>query len=193
MIWTLVLAAVTSLVTTFVVEYLARPSLEARKARMLRSQDAFLALTGALDCLSYLAIQLPTPADVSARPMLKSFRRSRLLELVKAADAADDALTRLPVVYVAKHGEHIGRTAQVLGYIRAALLDIEEGGSRGDSALIETFEGFGYVRDYFEIYPTIRDLRQAPQARWFWRRTQRRSYVSNARQYVESLAHDTKP
>jgi hypothetical protein len=186
-IWTLVLAAVTSLLTTVVVEYVARPSLEARKARMLRAQDAFLALTGALDRLAYLFLQLPTRSEVQAKPLVAPFRRTRITELVKAADAADEALTRLPIVYVVKHGSHIGRTAQVLGYMRAALLDLEEDGVAGDDALRETFDGFEYIRVYFEIYPTIRDPRQNPLARWFWRRTQRRRYVSEAQRFVDGL------
>ncbi len=119
----ILLAVVTSVITTLIVEYFAKPKLEARKNRIIRDRNQ---IDEVIFCFQELALKLgtvnlPENAPINA---LKPFILTNAADADKTIEKLQAAIARLHIKYVERLKKHIPASMQLLGFIKAELFNI---------------------------------------------------------------------
>jgi hypothetical protein len=104
-----------ALATTLVVEYAAKPRLEARKARILRSRAEVDEFVYAAQRLGLLTGALPDSGQLQRNPDLVGYAREAISELQNAAADATQVLSRLSLRYAMAHHAVNGQVAVPAG------------------------------------------------------------------------------
>lgn len=115
----IIVPVLVAIVTTLIVEYFAKPWLEARKERLVRNRKQIDEVIFKFQkASSSLAAILP---DNQTHPV-KNRHNNLMLENAKdGLYGILEALSRLPTRYVDKHSRHIGMTMQFIGYLIARI------------------------------------------------------------------------
>jgi hypothetical protein len=176
----LVTPVLVALATTLVVEYAAKPRLEARKARILRSRAEVDEFVYAAQRLGLLAGALPDSRQIRAHPGLEDYAREAIAELDAAAGEAVRVLSRLSARYAVAHGLHVAKTASFLGYLRgschgAAARPADHVDRLKD--LVGDLENFDV---YFRVHLGLGDSQEPLVKRLFWRAATQRDYAKQA-------------
>lgn len=166
--------------TTLVVEYAAKPRLEARKARILRSRAEVDEFVYASQRLGLLAGALPTSVQLAQSPGLVEYAREAVTEFKIAAADATTVLSRFSIRYAVTHHEHISKTAMFLGHLRgrcqAALEDLP---SSVDD-LRQIAGDLQHFDVYFRVHLGLRDSQEPLVKRLFWQAATQPEYVQAA-------------
>lgn len=164
----IVVPIVVAILTTLIVEYFAKPWLEARKERLIRNRKQIDEVVFQFQKVSgSIATLLP---DENNHP-LKSRHNNVMLNNAKdGLYGIMEALSRLPYRYVKKHGEHIGKTMLFVGYIlsqveRAMGLDIMTLGAKN----IDHIKCLALNLEHFDIYFLANISSQDTQEKWYRR------------------------
>lgn len=174
-----------ALVTTLVVEYAAKPRLEARKARIIRSRAEVDELVYSAQRLGLLAGSLPNSAQLRANPSLGAYAQAAIADMASAADDASLVLSRLSVRYMVSHRQHIARTAVFLGFLRSACVSgVDDPISHADDlkSLVGDLEHFDV---YFRVHLGLRDSQEPLLKRLFWRVASENDYAKAAGEVLE--------
>ena len=156
---------IVALITTLAVEYLAKPRLEARKARLIRDRQqidevVFAFQRAALGCGSLLPDVL-----IDARPQYRDIQRQQLKVLETAFAGIEVAMGRLPKGFVTRHDDHVRKTSRFVGFMRGTILaELERTPVKLD-AIKAMGEELSELDVYFVAHVTIRDSQE-----WFVRR-----------------------
>jgi len=155
---------IVALFTTMVVEYLAKPRLEARKARLIRDRQqidevVFAFQRAALGCGSLPDVPIDAP------PQYREIQRQQLRVLETAFGGIEVAMGRLSKGFVMRHDEHMRKTSRFVGFMRGTILaELERTPAKLD-AIKAMGEELSELDVYFVAHVTIRDSQE-----WFVRR-----------------------
>lgn len=169
-----------ALITTLVVEYAAKPRLEARKARIIRSRVEVDEFVYAAQRIGLLTGALPDSEQMKTTPGLVEYARHAITELDDAVGDAARVLARLSIRYASTHGEHIAKTATFLGFLRGRCrLSATEPERRVDDlkAVASDLEHFDV---YFRVHLGLRDSQEPLLKRLFWRVVTQDDYSDGA-------------
>jgi len=164
----IVVPIVVAILTTLIVEYFAKPWLEARKERLIRNRKQIDEVVFQFQKVSgSIATLLP---DENNHP-LKSRHNNVMLNNAKdGLYGIMEALSRLPHRYVEKHEEHIGKTMLFVGYL---LSQVE--GVKGSDLRTLSAKNVDYIKDlalnleYFDVYFLANISSQDTQEKWYRR------------------------
>jgi hypothetical protein len=169
-----------ALATTLVVEYAAKPRLEARKVRILRSRAEVDEFVYSAQRLGLLAGALPDSSQLRGNPGLEGYAREAVAELDAAAGEATRVLSRLSLRYAVAHGPHISKTATFLGFLRgkchsASAEPLDHVDDLKD--LVADLENFDV---YFRVHLGLGDSQERLIKRLFWRAATESEYAKRA-------------
>ncbi|MGW2154642.1 hypothetical protein [Nonomuraea sp. NPDC001699] len=114
------IAILTALATTMTVEYLAKPKLEARKARIIRDRNQ---IDEVIFQFQELGLVLGTMrlTELKYVESLSDFLVSQVEQAEKSLDRLQQSLARLPLKYVQRQGRHMKVAAFHQGLLRSKL------------------------------------------------------------------------
>jgi hypothetical protein len=158
-----------ALATTLAVEYAAKPRLEARKARILRSRAEVDEFVYAAQRLGLLAGALPDSGQLQGIPDLMGYAREAISELDAAAADATRVLSRLSLRYAIAHQAHIAKTARFLGFLRGRCHVASEDPVARVDDLKDVAGDLEYFDVYFRVHLGLGDSQEPLVKRLFWR------------------------
>lgn len=178
---------VVAVIGTLVVEYLAKPRLEARKVRLLRSRAAVDAFTYAMQRMGQLSGALPSDELLTRDPRLHEFAKRSIAELDAATEAATQALSELALPYVVKHRPHIANTSSYLGYLRGCCFVAHEELEGNVSMLKAAYGSLDKFDMYFQVHLGFVDSQRHLLPRLLWRWTEQRKYADETSEFLSDL------
>jgi hypothetical protein len=123
---------VTALVTTLVVEYFAKPRLEARKERILRQlrsrEDLVAAVIDIAGVAEYVAIDVPKDGPAEARQNLIADRSRAYERLQKLVAGLHENMGRHAGSY---RWPYLGIVIAYIGYLKGAVLSVRTQAAQG--------------------------------------------------------------
>lgn len=158
-----VLPVTAAIITTLVVEYFAKPSLEARKLRIVRDRQQLDELIFCFQKVG-LAFGALIPDNIS-NEMKSRHNKLMLMEAMEGLQSIRKALSRIPSRYVVMHREHISQTSYYIGYLiaqtdslissRQMVISVEDISEKASKlSLFDTyFLANIYVGDHQEPWP----------------------------------------
>ena len=178
-----------ALFTTLVVEYFAKPQLDARRERILTDRRQIDELIYSFQKLAMtLGSVLPPPRAGAAEHQLMGVKRSELVERVgAAADETIVAMSRLSPRYVQKHSAHIGRTTLFLAYVVGTAATGKHDANYAAVALTPLASALEYFDVYFRANVTLQDSQEPWMKRWFWRHNTSGDYEAASQKKLEEL------
>lgn len=179
----IVVPIVVAILTTLIVEYFAKPWLEARKERLVRNRKQIDEVIFQFQKVSgSIAALLP---DEHKNPLKSRHNEVMLNNAKDGLYGIMEELSRLPYRYVKKHGEHIGKTMLFVGYL---LSQVE--GSTGLSFDTLNAKSIDYIKalalslEHFDVYFLANVSSQDTQEKWyrrlFWNWSEKKSSESKA-------------
>lgn len=152
-----VLPIVLAIATTFAVEYLAKPALEARKARLLRGRQQFDEVVYGFQKLVLLMSSMLDDATARRSPELRAVQKQQAADASQATQELFAAVSQLPSGWAERHRVHMRRTALYVSYVRGLLI---AGSSKEDPAMDHARSlrgGISSFDAYFVAFATLRD------------------------------------
>lgn len=180
-----VLPVVVALATTLVVEYSAKPRLEARKSRILRSRAEVDEIVFAAQRIGLLAGSLPRPERMAVHPALLLFAEQTTRELGLAAGEARNLLARLSPRYAVRHAPHLARTAVFLGFLQSRCTWALEDLPARIGEVLSVAEDLEAFDTYFRVYLGFRDSQEPLIKRLFWRLATQDDFLRTADEVLE--------
>lgn len=164
----IVIPIVVAVLTTLIVEYFAKPWLEARKERLIRNRKQIDEVIFQFQKVSgSIAALLPD----ECRHPLKSRHNDVMLNNAKdGLYGIMEALSRLPHRYVEKHREHIGKTMLFVGYLLSQVegaIGLSFGTLNAKS--IDHIKALAPNLEYFDVYFLANVSSQDAQETWYRR------------------------
>lgn len=179
-------AVVTALLTTIVVEYLAKPRLESRKARLIRDRQQIDEVVFAFQKAG-LALGAVMPGDdLPEESLERRIHQKQVIDLGDDLRTLIDALSRLPGRYVRTHREHIAWTARYLGYAQALASLAGDGHYVDDATLRQVADDMPAFDTYFVANADFHDSQEPLIKRWVWKHFTAKSYRETARATMEA-------
>ncbi len=165
-----------AILTTLIVEYFAKPRLEARKSRLLRDRQQFDKIVFCFQRISASIGSLPTADQANQDKVFRKFvmimldeSRAALYELLKE-------MSQLSSIYAVSHKEHIGKTMKYVGFLLAKVeLCIEDNRKISISELKELAESLELFDVYYLVYVYMYDSQESSVKRLIWRMFRRKS------------------
>ena len=103
-------------VPVLVVEYFAKPRLEARKSRLIRDRQQIDEVIFAFQKAAMLAPALLPDEYITHHPNTSAVKRRQIERLAPAVDALFDATARLPSQFIARHSWQVGAASFFVAY-----------------------------------------------------------------------------
>lgn len=169
-----------ALATTLVVEYAAKPRLEARKARIIRSRTEVDEFVYAAQRIGLLTGALPDSEQLKATPELDEYARQAIEELDVAVGEASLGLSRLSIRYASAHAEHIAKTAIFLGFLRGRCRRSGADPERHVDELKAAASELEHFDVYFRVHLGLRDTQEPLVKRLFWKAASQGEYAVEA-------------
>ncbi|MFC2447467.1 MAG: hypothetical protein ACFNVL_00730 [Candidatus Nanoperiomorbus sp.] len=178
----IVIPIIVAILTTLIVEYFAKPWLEARKERLIRNRKQIDEVIFQFQKVSgSIAALLP---DEHKHPLESRHNDVMLNNAKNGLYGIMEALSRLPHRYIEKHEEHIGKTMLFVGYL---LSQVE--GAKGSDIRTLSVKNVDYIKDlalnleYFDVYFLANISSQDTQEKWyrrlFWNCSEKKKSESN--------------
>jgi hypothetical protein len=165
----IVIPVLAALITTLLVEYFAKPGLEARKTRLIRDREQFDKVVYCFQRVSASLSALPV-VEGSDHKVMTRFTSIMLNEAKEGLYALFKETTQLSYIYVLNHKEHVDKTGLFVGYLLAQVeLAIEQptlARIKKLKALAEKFELFDV---YYLVYVYMYDSQAPSYRRIVWR------------------------
>lgn len=181
-----VLPIIVAIATTFAVEYLAKPALEARKARLLRGRQQFDEVVYGFQKLVLLMSSMLDDATARQSPELRAVQKQQAADASQATHELFAAVSQLPSGWVEKHRLHMRRTALYVSYVRGILI---AGSSKEEPSMDHARSLTGGISDfdaYFVAFATLRDSQPPLIKRLFSKAFMRGDYERDA---LNALRH----
>ena len=159
-----------AVITTLLVEYFAKPKLEARKARLLRDRQQFDRIIFCFQRASASIGALPNDEQIKSGKVFQKFAsimledaRTALYELLKE-------MSQLSSIYVANHREHVAKTTKFVGYLLARVeIMVERDRNASIAELQDLASNLELFDVYFLVYVYMYDSQESSVKRMFWR------------------------
>lgn len=180
------IAVVTALLTTVVVEFLAKPRLEARKARLIRDRQQIDEVVFAFQRAGLTAGSVVPADDEPAGSLLTKVHQKQVIALASDLDGVSDAVSRLPVRFVTRHREHVAWTARFLGYAKALAVLAGEGEYISDSRVRQIAEDMPVFDTYFVANVDFHDSQELWIKRWAWKRFSAKTYRAKTEETMKA-------
>lgn len=166
----IVIPVVVALITTLVVEYFAKPRLEARKQRLIRDRQQIDEVIFQFQKVSS-SIAALLPDDLRDTHIKEGHNKIMLNNASGGLYALMDAMSRLSHTYAEKHQTHIGNTMIFIGYLlskveakrTAKTMTIPIDDLKKDAANLEYFDV------YFVANVGLKDSQERWAKRIYWR------------------------
>jgi len=175
-----ILPIVLAIATTFAVEYLAKPALEARKARLLRGRQQFDEVVYGFQKLVLLMSSMLDDATARQSPELRTVQKQQAADASQASQELFAAVSQLPSGWVEKHRVHMKRTAVYVSYVRGLLI----AGSGKEAPAMDHArslgDGISKFDAYFVAFATLRDSQPPLIKRVFSKAFMRGDYERDA-------------
>ncbi|MET0989859.1 MAG: hypothetical protein ABWY54_04350 [Glaciihabitans sp.] len=182
-----------ALLTTLVIEYFAKPALEARKERIIRDRRQIDELVFQFQAIGLLVGTVPAGKLEPEALELRDVRDRTIRELIAAVDGASRALSRLASRYVQRHREHIRMTAYYLGFLKSVAYRASADPDRETTRLIEVGSALEFLDTYFLVHVGLRDGQEPWIKRWFWKRATEAAYRERAAARMAELGLQAEP
>jgi len=182
---------IVALLTTLVVEYFAKPRLEARKARLIRDRQQIDEVIFAFQKTALLAAALLPDDTVDVRPEIKEIQMRQLSRLEPTIEAISDAIARLPTQFVATHSWHVGAASYYASFFSALVWIEMHSASPQVNRLREIGKDISEFDAYFAAHASFRDSQEPWAKRAFSRRFMKRDYRLQAQLVLEK--HGLQP
>lgn len=179
-----------ALVTTLLVEYFAKPGLEARKERLLRDRRQIDELVFGFQKIGMVFGALPEPKTLEVMYIDDEVWADIVGRAQQAVDSSIDSMSRLSSLYVQKHQSHVRRTSLYLGYLSGMTLGAERQVGMDLRPLKEVAGELEHFDTYFRVYVGLADGQEKWIKRWFWRRFTARPYEAGAINALRALGQD---
>jgi len=171
---------VVALATTLVVEYFAKPRLEARKARIIRDRQQIDEVVFAFQRAALGAGALLSDAAARRSPQGQAMQRDQLERLELSVEAIEAVIARLPSGFVRRHHVHVGVTAKFIAFLRARIRAELGQVAVSTREIQEVADGFGDLDVYFLAHVTMRDSQEPWIKRAFTKTFLRKDMESQA-------------
>lgn len=173
-------AVVTALLTTVILEYLAKPRLEARKARLIRDRQQIDEVIFGFQRVG-LALGSVVPADhLPDGDILRGIHQQQVVALGPLIEQLFVSIGRLPVSYVHKHGEHIAMTSKFLGFAWSRPEIAAQGEYVPDSWIRQIANDMPKFDTYFVVHVDFHDSQEPLIKRLFWKWFTAKQYRADA-------------
>lgn len=159
-----------AVVTTLVVEYFAKPRLEARKARLMRDRAQFDSIIFDFQRIGASLGALPTEQQVRRNKVYRRFRNIMLSEAKEGLYSLMRNMSKLSTIYVVNHKNHISKTMLFVGYLLSQVeLAAEATPGFSTDKLKEAAENLELFDTYYVVYVYMYDSQESWWRRLFWR------------------------
>jgi hypothetical protein len=179
-----------ALVTTLLVEYFAKPRLEARKERLLRDRRQIDELVFGFQKIGIVFGALPEPNTLEAMYIDDEVWVEILGRAEQAVSESIDSMSRLSSLYVEKHRMHFRRTSLYLGNLMGLTLGAQRQVGLDLRPLKEAASELEHFDTYFRVYVGLADGQERWIKRWFWKKFTARSYEAEAVETLRKLGLD---
>jgi hypothetical protein len=176
---------IVALATTLVVEYFAKPRLEARKARIIRDRQQIDEVVFAFQRAALGGGALLPDAVAHRVPQGQAMQRDQLERLETSVEAIEAAIARLPHGFVGRHDAHIAVTAKFIGFMRARIRAELGQAVVSTHEMREMTDGFGELDVYFVAHVSMRDSQEPWIKRAFTKRFLRKEMETQAAALLE--------
>jgi hypothetical protein len=184
------LPVIVSVITTMAIEYLAKPRLEARKARLIRDRQQIDEVVFMFQKVSLsiagLSVSGPNPALAKYNIAMLKMASASIYDLISA-------MSRLSHKYVEANSAHIGSTMKFTGYLLAkvetalnpSMLTLDGDPSAGLEELKTIASDLGHFDTYFLAHVEFKDSQEKWAKRAFWKLFTHKDYTDNASKILE--------
>lgn len=166
----IIIPVLVAIVTTLIVEYFAKPKLEARKARLMRDRAQFDNIIFNFQRISAAIGALPSEQQVSKSRIYVRFQQIMLSEAKEGLYNLMRDMSKLSSKYVVNHDKHIAKTMRFIGYLLSQV-ELATEGKRGIGIdeLKNTANSLELFDIYYVVYVYMYDSQEGWWRRIFWR------------------------
>ena len=180
------LPVVVALLTTLVIEYAAKPRLDARRERITHARRQVDEVVFGFQLAGMLAgVLASVPNARSSR--WHSIVRQNLEELARTLSKLELDVSRLSVRYVQRHHDHISKTMRYLGYLHGTVIGALEEEDPDVAEIAAVTQAMDRFDTYFRVYVGAADSQEPLVKRLFWRRFTKREFAVEADRALEEL------
>lgn len=159
-----------AIATTLIVEYFAKPKLEARKARLMRDRAQFDKIIFDFQRVSAAISALPSEQQANKNRIYARFQQIMLSEAREGLYDLMRDMSKLSSKYVVNHDKHIAKTMRFIGYLLSQV-ELATEGKRNVSIdkLKNTASNLELFDVYYVVYVYMYDSQEGWWRRIFWR------------------------
>ena len=179
---TFLISVTTALLTTLVVEYLAKPALEARKLRMIRNSEQIDEIIFGFQRLGLQLGSVPNRAPDGT--LAQEVRSSPIADIAPIVEDLMRTLARLSPKYAQKHGTHISYCAHYLSLLQALSNREQAGFTLNDATVGRLGAELAEFDVYFRANTGFRDSNENALKRWRWRKFEKRVNEERLREII---------
>lgn len=166
----IVVPVIAAILTTLLVEYFAKPKLEARKARLLRDREQFDRIIFSFQRISASLAALPSMEQLQNDSVYRKYASIMLDESRAALYELMREMSHLTSIYVTNHHEHVSKTMKFIGYLLAKVeLCIDDKKRSSLTELKEVAENLELFDIYYLVYVYMYDSQESHIRRILWR------------------------
>lgn len=171
-----IVPVVAAIVTTLLVEYFAKPKLEARKARLLRDREQFDRIVFSFQRISASLAALPSTEQLHNNDAYKKYASIMLDESRAGLYELMREMSHLTSIYVTNHHEHVSKTMKFIGYLLAKVeLCIEDKRRLNIQELKDIAGNLELFDIYYLVYVYMYDSQEPHIRRILWRMFKKKS------------------
>ena len=165
------LPVLVALATTVVIEYVAKPSLDARTTRKLRNRQQFDEVVYGFQKLVLLLSSTLDDATARASAELAAVQKAQAADASQAAQELIAAFSQLSSSWVGLHKTHVARAALYVSFVRGLLIAASSKDEPKFDHAKSLAAGVSDFDAYFLAFATLRDsqppLIKRVFSRWF--------------------------
>ena len=167
------LPVLVALATTVVIEYAAKPSLDARTTRKLRNRRQFDEVIFGFQKLVLLLSSTLDDSTARGSAELAAVQKAQAADASQAAQELFAALSQLSSSWVEHHRVHVSRTSLYVAYVRGMLIAASSADEPSFDRAKHLAAGISEFDAYFLAFATLKDsqppLIKRVFSRWFMR------------------------
>lgn len=166
----IIIPVIAAILTTLLVEYFAKPKLEARKARLLRDREQFDRIIFSFQRISASLAALPSAEQLHNNSVYQKYASIMLDESRAALYELMREMSHLTSIYVTNHHEHVSKTMKFIGYLLAKVeLCIDDKKRLSLMELKEIAGNLELFDIYYLVYVYMYDSQESHIRRILWR------------------------
>lgn len=185
----IILPMIAAVLATFVVEWIAKPWLDARKERILHSRLQTEKLVWAFQKVS-LAISFidgarrlaEAESDKSLQDALTRGYQSRINDVITFCSDLDSVVSELSLPYINKNKEAVENLSLYVGILKGAALRAQAVGDT--DTLVNRARDANKFDTYFRVFVGFADSQENLLKRLYWKKFQKRKYLHEQNAYL---------